>query len=77
MNWLLNRLKEKTTWIGLATFLSIIGYKIEPAWIEPIATALSAVVSVILIVTKEKTNEPSRVTENVTPGRTTDDEQLQ
>jgi hypothetical protein len=54
LDWLLDRLQEKTTWLGVTGVLTAAGIGISPDQAAGIATAGGAVVSVILMFTREK-----------------------
>lgn len=52
-NWILSRLKEKTTWIGITTIVSAAGITLNPEQIQLIATIGSTIIGLILTFTKE------------------------
>jgi hypothetical protein len=53
--WLLNRAKEKTTWVGIIAIASIFGYGgFDSATTNQIAESLALIVSAILIGHKEQ-----------------------
>tara|TARA_B100000686_G_scaffold353795_1_gene460850 strand:- start:1910 stop:2089 length:180 start_codon:yes stop_codon:yes gene_type:complete len=54
LKFVLDRLKEKTTWIGLTGFVTALGVSISPEQAEAIAAAGVAIVGAILTFTKEK-----------------------
>ena len=54
MEWLIARLKEKTTWIGLTSLLGVAGVVVSPEQAEAIGLAAVAIVSAILTFTTEK-----------------------
>ena len=58
MNWLLDRLKEKSTWLGVFTLASLFGMKIEPELREYIINAILAVAAVAAFVFKEPAKIP-------------------
>lgn len=53
LNWLLARLGERETWVGLVGLLSAGGVSLAPDQAAAIATAGTAVVGAILVVTKQ------------------------
>jgi len=56
--WLLSRLKEKSTWIGIFTIAGLFGMKIEPELREYIINAILAVAAVAAFVFKEPAKIP-------------------
>jgi len=52
--WLIDRLKERSTWVGIAAALTAAGVAIEPALSEAIITAGVALAGVAAVVTKDK-----------------------
>ena len=54
LDWLIDRLKEKSTWMGLTTALTAAGVAISPEMAETIMTAGVAVAGVLFVVTKEQ-----------------------
>lgn len=59
MNWLLNRLKEKSTWLGIFTLLGLLGMKLNPELQELITQAILAVAAIVAFVFRESTLERS------------------
>lgn len=57
MNWLLNRLKEKSTWLGIFTMLGLFGMKIKPEFQELIIQAILAVAAVVAFIFRENIRE--------------------
>ena len=55
MKWLLARLKEKSTWLGIFTMAGLFGMKIEPELREAIINAILAVAAVAAFVFREET----------------------
>ena len=53
LKFVLDRLKEKTTWIGLTGFITALGVSISPEQAEAIAAAGVGVAGAILAFTKE------------------------
>lgn len=53
LTWILDRAKEKTTWIGLTGIITAAGVGISPDLIEAIVAAGVAVSGLILAITKE------------------------
>ena len=58
MNWIIERLTEKTTWIGLVSLLAALGVVFSPEAKEAIGGAAVGLVGAILIVTRELKNRP-------------------
>ena len=55
MNWIIDRLKEKSTWAGLLGLLSAFGvYQFAPEQKEAILTAIGAITSAVLVFIKEQ-----------------------
>jgi hypothetical protein len=54
MNWLLNRLKEKSTWLAIFTLAGLFGMKIEPELREYIINAILAVAAVVAFIFREE-----------------------
>ena len=54
MNWILERLKEKTTWLGLFTILATFGISIAPELKEAIISTGLSIVGLVLVLVKEK-----------------------
>lgn len=54
MDWLIARLKEKTTWIGIIGVAASFGVTLAPEQIESISVAAVAIVGVVLAFTSEK-----------------------
>ena len=59
MNWLLNRLKEKSTWLGIFTLAGLLGMKLNPELQELITQAILAVAAIVAFVFRENTLERS------------------
>ena len=59
MNWLLSRLKERSTWLALFTLAGLLGMKIEPELREHIINAILAVAAVVAFVFRENIRERS------------------
>lgn len=55
LQFVLPRLKERSTYVGLVGILTALGIAIDPAYVEAALAIGTAVSSVILIVTKDKT----------------------
>lgn len=55
MKFFLNRLKEPSTWKGLTILLTLSGVSLSPELSEAIISAGAAIVSLIMIFTKEPT----------------------
>jgi hypothetical protein len=54
LSWLLDRLKEPTTYLGLTAMLSAAGYVLDPELVQQISAAGVGVSGLILFVLKEK-----------------------
>lgn len=67
MTWLLNRLKEKSTWIAIFTLAGLVGIKIDPELREHIINAILAVAAVAAFVFRENTRERSTDPEQSPP----------
>jgi hypothetical protein len=59
MNWLLNRLKERSSWLGLFTLFGLLGMKLNPELQELITQAILAVAAIVAFVYRESTHERS------------------
>ena len=53
LNWLLARLKERSTWIGLTTVISATGAALSTSQAEAIGTAGAAIIGAILTFTAD------------------------
>lgn len=53
MNWVLSRLKERSTWTALITLAGIAGLNVAPELAEQIITAATSVVAVIFAITAD------------------------
>ena len=51
---LINRLKEKSTWAGLATVIALTGLKLDPEQLGAISTAVIGFISLYEVFRKEK-----------------------
>jgi hypothetical protein len=54
MQWLLDRLTERSTWIGVLTLLGVVGVSVSPEQKELIVSAGLALGAVVLAFTKDK-----------------------
>lgn len=54
MQWILNRAKERSTWMGLFSLAGAIGLSLSPENKEAIIGAAVAVVAAIAALTKDK-----------------------
>jgi hypothetical protein len=54
LNWVLNRLSEKSTWLGIVGLCSAFGVYISPDLGEAIATAGLAVGAAVAVLVKDK-----------------------
>ena len=59
MNWLLNRLKERSTWLAIFTLAGLAGIQIDPEFREAIINAILAVAAVVAFVFRENIHERS------------------
>jgi hypothetical protein len=59
MNWLINRLGERTTWLGIFTMCSLVGIRLEPQFREVLIDAILAVAAVVAFVFRESHKERS------------------
>ena len=57
MNWLIARLKERSSWIAIFTLAGLVGIKIEPEFREAIINAILAVAAVAAFVFRENVKE--------------------
>jgi hypothetical protein len=48
------RLKEKSTWAGLATVAALVGLKVDPSQLGAISTAVIGVIGLYEVFRKEK-----------------------
>jgi len=53
MNWILERAKERSTWMGLFSLVGAVGWAVTPENKEIIITAAVAVVAAIAAMTKD------------------------
>lgn len=51
---LINRLKEKSTWAGLATIVSLVGLKLQPDQFAAISTGVIGLIGIYEVFRKEK-----------------------
>ena len=58
MTWIKNRLKERSTWLGLITLAGIAGFKLEPDQQEMIVTIGSTLAALVMTFTADKPKEP-------------------
>lgn len=59
MKYVLNRLKEKTTWLGLISLLTLAGVNVSPELSQAIINLGITLAAVIMIITKEKSGDTS------------------
>ena len=59
MNWLLNRLKERSTWLAIFAMAGLVGIKLEPEFRDAIINAILAVAAVVAFVFRENIRERS------------------
>jgi hypothetical protein len=58
MNWLLNRLKEESSWRGIVLLVTALGVKLDPERGEAIIALGLAVVGLINVLRKEQATVP-------------------
>ncbi len=65
MRWLLDRLKERSTWLAIFTFAGLVGMKVEPELRELMINAILGVAAVVAFVWREHRdpNERTRATD--------------
>ncbi len=51
--WLKERLKEKSTWRGLAVLAGLLGYAVDPMQVEAVITGVGAAVALVETVSAE------------------------
>ena len=54
MQWILNRAKERSTWMGLFSLAGAVGFAISPEHKEIIIGAAVAVVAAVAAITRDK-----------------------
>ena len=54
LQWILERLKERTTWYALATLAGLFGYNVTPEYAGEIISGILTTVALIEGVKKEK-----------------------
>ncbi|CAB4141081.1 hypothetical protein UFOVP413_36 [uncultured Caudovirales phage] len=54
LNWIIDRLKERSTWLGLTALLTSFGVSLKPELAEAIITAGLGLTGLIAVVTKDK-----------------------
>lgn len=59
--WLVARLKERSTWIGLVSVLTSLGVIIDPSLLEYIITAGTALAGIIFVLTSDKKETPPEI----------------
>jgi hypothetical protein len=65
MRWLLDRLKERSTWLAIFTFAGLVGMKVEPELRELIINAILGIAAVAAFIWREHRdpNERTRATD--------------
>jgi hypothetical protein len=65
MRWLLDRLKERSTWLAIFTFAGLVGMKVEPELRELIINAILGIAAVVAFIWREHRdpNERTRKTD--------------
>ena len=56
-DWIVKRLSERSTWLGLISFLSAAGVALQPEMSEAIVTAGVALAGMVAAFTKDKLPE--------------------
>lgn len=64
MNWFLNRLKERSTWLAIFTLAGLVGIKLEPELRELIINAILGVAAVVAFVFRENIRERDQPRQN-------------
>lgn len=54
MTWVIARLREPTTWIGLSSLLTLFGVNLAPELADAIIAVIAAIGGLLAIVLKEK-----------------------
>ena len=54
LNLILGKLKEKSTWAGLATLTALVGFKLDPEQFAAISTAVIGLIGAYEVFRKEK-----------------------
>lgn len=54
MEWLISRLRERSTWLGIVALMAGAGLKIEPELADSIMSTGLALVGLISVLTKDK-----------------------
>lgn len=54
LNLILGKLKEKSTWAGLATLTALVGLKLDPEQFTAISTAVIGLIGAYEVFRKEK-----------------------
>ena len=62
LNWILNRLKERSTWTGIIALITAAGVNLSPELAETIIQAGVAVVGVLFMATADKTTPVTVIT---------------
>lgn len=63
MNWIINRLKEPSSWRGLIVLAGILGYSMSPELQEQIIVAGTALLGLVEVLRKEKADGKQGSTE--------------
>ncbi len=56
MNYIINRLKERSTWLGIISLATGIGLSINPDWVEAIIAAGVGLAGLVGIATPDTEN---------------------
>jgi hypothetical protein len=54
VDYILKRLKEKSTWAGITTILALVGLKLDPDQFAAISTAVIGLIGAIEVFRREK-----------------------
>lgn len=58
MSWFLDRIREKSTWLGIFTLVGLLGMNIEPEFREVIINAILGIAAVIAFFFRENSSSP-------------------
>lgn len=61
MQFILNRLKERSTWVGITALISALGVKMDPTVLDSIAVFGMAAVGLIMAIWPDKAATPNLV----------------
>lgn len=52
LDWLIDRMRERSTWFGVVSLMTAIGISLSPAQIDAIAAAGMAVAGLVAVITR-------------------------